>query len=271
MPTKTDALRRISIALDAISKLHASNVESPEFIRWRRGARVAVSYAFGETSDHVREFYGIKFSPVIYAIGGDNSAEIARSHRDGLIEASALLQSMLDEIAEYRPDDGSPQSQPGGSTIPEQTVSNRVFVVHGRDDGTKNTVARFLEHLDLEAIILHEQPSQSRTIIDKFEKYSQVDFAVILCTPDDVGKLNSEADELRPRPRQNVVLEWGFFLGMLGRERVCALLKGEVEIPSDYDGVLNIQMEGVEDWQTKLAIELRSAGMPVDLNRLARG
>ena len=118
---------------------------------------------------------------------------------------------------------------------------------------------------------MHEQPSQSRTIIDKFEKYSQVDFAVILCTPDDVGKLNSEADELRPRPRQNVVLEWGFFLGMLGRERVCALLKGEVEIPSDYDGVLNIQMEGVEDWQTKLAIELRSAGMPVDLNRLARG
>ena len=223
MPTKSQATDRINKALQTIPEIGDLNVDAPEFVRWRRGTKVAVSNAFGETSDHVREFDRIRFSSVIYTIGGDNSAEIARSYRDGLIEASALLQSMLDEIEEYWEDDISAAPIAMAGEIPEQQVSNRVFVVHGRDDGVKNTVARFLEHLELEAIILHEQPNQSRTIIDKFEEYSQVDFAVILCTPDDVGKLNSEADEFRPRPRQNVVLEWGFFFGYVGpRASLCS-------------------------------------------------
>ena len=266
--TKAQAKDRIKRVLDKIPELTSLSSDANVFVIWRRGTLHAISSVFGNDSRHFKDFRRISFEQRFFA---QNYAPDTDFFQTGLDRAKTILETMLDEIEEYWSDDGSPQSQPGGSIISEQTVSNRVFVVHGRDDGTKNTVARFLERLDLEAIILHEQPSQSRTIIDKFEKYSQVDFAVILCTPDDVGKLNSEADELRPRPRQNVVLEWGFFLGMLGRERVCALLKGEVEIPSDYDGVLNIQMEGVEDWQTKLAIELRSAGMPVDLNRLARG
>ena len=272
MPSKLEAKSRIAKALEQIPELGGSTEKSEDFIKWRRLTRIAVSNTFGEDSRHVWEFDQIYFAPISIILDGSSSSEFARVYRRGLSEVKAILESMVEEIEDYWPDDNQPRTAgiPETEKMAEQPVSNRVFVVHGRDDGTKNTVARFLEHLDLEAIILHEQPSQSRTIIDKFEKYSQVDFAVILCTPDDVGKLNSEADELRPRPRQNVVLEWGFFLGMLGRERVCALLKGEVEIPSDYDGVLHIQMEGSEDWQTKLAIELKSAGMPVDLNQIAR-
>ena len=269
MPTKSDALRRISVALDAISVLQASNVEAPEFVRWRRGAKVAISNAFGEVSDHLREFDGISFFPYSIIVGSDNSAEKVRSYQEGLTGARALLQSMLDEIEEYWPGDDSPQAVAESREMPQQLVSNRVFVVHGRDDGAKNTVARFLESFDLEAVILHEQPNEGRTIVEKFVDYADVGFAVVLCTPDDVGALATDRENLRDRPRQNVVMELGFFLAKLGRNKVCPLVKGDLEMPSDYDGVLYVQMEGSEDWRTKLAIELKGAGLPVDLNRLA--
>ena len=82
-----------------------------------------------------------------------------------------------------------------------------------------------------------EQSNQGSTIIEKFERHAQAGFAVVLLTPDDVGTLQGDENNLGPRARQNVIFELGFFIGRLGRERVCALTKGEVEIPSDYTGL----------------------------------
>jgi predicted nucleotide-binding protein len=107
------------------------------------------------------------------------------------------------------------------AAAPSQT--KKVFVVHGHDNEAKETVARFLERLKLEPIILHEQPNEGRTVIEKFEVHADVSFAVALLTPDDVGASASERAHLRPRARQNVVLELGYFLGKLKRNRVCAL------------------------------------------------
>ena len=84
-------------------------------------------------------------------------------------------------------------------------------------------------------------------------------------TPDDVGALSSEKDKLKHRARQNVIFELGFFLGRLGRKRVCALYKEGVEIPSDYKGVLFIPMEG--NWKLSLAKEIKAAEIDVDLNK----
>jgi len=77
--------------------------------------------------------------------------------------------------------------------------------------------------------------------------------------PDDVGKANDAAD-LAARARQNVVFELGFFIGKLGPERVAALVKGGIELPSDYDGVVYISLDK-EDWQNKLGVELQAAGL----------
>lgn len=151
---------------------------------------------------------------------------------------------------------------------PEQpTQSNSVFLVHGRDERIRETVARFLEHLDLRVIILHEQPDRGRTIIEKFEDYSKdTGFAVVLLTGDDRGGLREEDPSTYPlRARQNVILELGFFLGAFGRDRVCALYEDGVDIPSDYQGVLFTKLDS--DWKLKLARELKAAGLPVDLNR----
>ena len=146
-------------------------------------------------------------------------------------------------------------------------ASRKVFVVHGHDDGIKETVARFLSKLELEPVVLHEQPNRGRTIIEKFEDHSDVAFAVVLFTPDDVGYPAGDVTQSKPRARQNVVLELGFFMAALGRERVCVLYKSGVEVPSDYSGVLYQELDVQGAWRFRLAREIKAAGIDIDLNR----
>lgn len=147
-------------------------------------------------------------------------------------------------------------------------MSNKnVFIVHGHNGEAKESVARFVEKLGLEAIILHERPNKGRTIITKFQEESQgVGFAVVLMTPDDEGRAIN-APSMNPRARQNVVLELGFFIGKLGPERVAAVVKGSIERPSDFDGVVYISLDEA-DWRTKLASEFKAAGLEADWSKI---
>jgi predicted nucleotide-binding protein len=139
--------------------------------------------------------------------------------------------------------------------------SNRVFVVHGHDDGMRESVARVLTALGLSPLILHEQPDRGRTIIEKFYDYSDVGFAVVLLSTDDVGYTKGAgSDAAQPRARQNVILELGFFLGRLRRENVVTLHRGDVEIPSDFSGVLYIPYDSSGAWRYKLTEELSESG-----------
>ena len=155
-------------------------------------------------------------------------------------------------------------TSPEESVTREDKLGSDVFIVHGRDEAAKDAVARFIEKLELRPIILHEQPNQGRTVIEKFEHYANVGFAVVLLTPDDAGASAGDISNLQQRARQNVVLELGFFLGRLGRDRVCALYGKGVEIPTDYSGVLYIPLE--QDWRLPLAKEIKAAGISIDLN-----
>lgn len=146
--------------------------------------------------------------------------------------------------------------------------SRKVFIVHGHDDGARETVARFLERIGLEAIILHEQANQGRTIIEKVVAHSDVGFAVVLLTPDDEGCVKGGTPE--PRARQNVLLELGYFIGRLGRDKVCALKRGAVEIPSDFAGVVWETMDSGGGWKQALARELEAAGHSLDWNKVMR-
>jgi predicted nucleotide-binding protein len=146
--------------------------------------------------------------------------------------------------------------------------SGRIFVVHGHDAAARDGVARFVTQLKLEPIILHEQPSRGRTIIEKFLEYSDVGFAIVLLTADDVGSSRDRPDEQRLRARQNVIFELGFFIGKLGREKVAALYERDVEIPSDYQGVLFTEIDDAGAWRFLIAREMRAAGIPFDMNDL---
>ena len=146
-----------------------------------------------------------------------------------------------------------------------QTTSDKVFVVHGHDEGAREMVARFLERLGLVAVILHEQANQGRTVIEKVEAHGDVAFAVVILTPDDEGRTKGAAD-LRPRARQNVLLELGYFIGRLGRASVCALKRDDPELPTDFAGVVWTAMDD-GGWRMDLARELKAAGFNVDLNK----
>lgn len=123
---------------------------------------------------------------------------------------------------------------------------------------------RQVEKLGLNTIILHEIPNIGRTIIEKFEDHSNVGFAVVLLTPDDLGTAKDKREELNPRARQNVIFELGYFIGKLGRRRVCVLHKENVEIPSDYEGILYVEMDKGGGWKQKLVKEMIEVGIKID-------
>jgi predicted nucleotide-binding protein len=176
-----------------------------------------------------------------------------------LEQAVKNLRERLEDLADLGEISTSPDDEP-------EQFSRRIFVVHGRDGTHREAVARFLEQLDLEPVILHEQPNKGRALITKFgEEAADIGFAVVLMTPDDIGGLRDN-DDRRPRARQNVIFELGFFIGTLGPQRVAALIGQEVERPSDFDGVVYIPIE--TDWRLPLCRELRAAGYEIDLNKV---
>lgn len=155
--------------------------------------------------------------------------------------------------------------------VEEARFSNRIFIVHGHDELPKEQLARMLKEMGLEPIILHEQPDKGRTIIEKFEEVCEdVGFAFVIITPDNVGmdrelyeKMKAEEYKsgFRYRARQNVVFELGFFYGKLGRNRVCCLYKGNVELLSDISGVLYIEFkDNVREKYADIIKELKAAG-----------
>jgi hypothetical protein len=152
---------------------------------------------------------------------------------------------------------------------PERTFGDKIFIVHGHDETAKHKIARFISDLDLSATILDEQPSRGQTIIDKFEEHAnEAGFAIVLLTADDVGAPKNKKDEPKPRARQNVIMELGYFLCGLGRDRVRILYEEGVELPSDIHGIIYVQMDERGAWKLELAQEMASIGMTVDMNKL---
>ena len=186
--------------------------------------------------------------------------------RNGAIALLAGEVHSLKEELQYVPE-GAATEPPSAATKPqgqEPAVKNdEIFIVHGRDVAAKNEVEGFIRRAGLMPIILHDQPNSGRTIIEKFERYAAAaGFAVVILTPDDVGGPNR--DELQPRARQNVIGELFWFAGKLGRARVCALKKRDLEIPTDFAGVVYTEMDDRGAWKTELLKELRAAGYKVD-------
>ena len=184
-----------------------------------------------------------------------------QSERDEIAEYVRRLESILRRLPLVQ-DALTPRA-----SAHSYPASRDVFVVHGHNDAVKQSVARFLEKLDLRPIVLHEQPNKGRTVMEKFEANSDVGFAVVLLTPDDVGGPASPGEKVQPRARQNVILELGYFIGKLSRARVCALHMEGVELPSDLHGVLYLPYDASDGWRLGLAREIKAAGIDVDLNR----
>ena len=265
-PKKAKSIERLQKVLYKIPELKRLPEQSPEFKKWRRNALVAISNTFGSGSSHVVDFKDINFSLVAFTTVTPES-EFEAAYQRGLDSAASVLESMIEEITEYW-EENEKSSRTSDSRGKVQKGMNKIFVIHGHDTSARETVARFLEKLELEPVILHELPNEGRTIIEKFEDYADVMFAVVLLTPDDLGALKEQQHNLRPRARQNVVFELGYFIGKLGRKKVCALSKGDIERPSDFDGILYVSLDDEDGWKIRLLRELKAAGFGIDANQV---
>lgn len=171
-------------------------------------------------------------------------------------------QHLVEQESHSRP---SPSSK--GELVDDSVTD--VFVVHGHNRAVREQVARVIERTGggaLQAVVLDEQPNEGRTLVEKFEHFgSSAGFAVVLLTADDVVSAAGAAPPTpAPRARQNVVLELGYFLGTLGRDRVVVLMEPGVEVPSDIAGVVYTELDGGGAWKHRLVREMAAAGLPVD-------
>lgn len=228
----------------------------PEDHEQELGLVIALTDAFADETQkpevfaHIFYYTGSKITAELQHMASEIYVPFARDYIDYVKSKKGVEEGTLMPIPNLDP------------------ASRRIFVVHGHDEGPREAVARFLEQLDFEPIILHEQASRGRTIIEKIEAHSDVGFAVVLLTPDDVGGVRD--GQLRTRARQNVLLELGYFVGRLGRSRVVALKKGEIEIPSDFGGVVYEAYDSGNGWKQALGRELQAAGFEVDWNSIMR-
>jgi len=237
---------------------------------YRRRTDMLARRIFGENSKYVEDIPHIRFSPSI-TFGGMTDADYIPSWNSGRAELVNLIDTMIEELSLFgSPSEGNTESNVARA---EKLMEQSVFIVHGRDEEMKQSVARALEKLGIEAIILHEQPNKGRTVIEKFLDYGEIaSFAIVLLSPDDLAfEKDDEPKDAKFRARQNVVLELGFFLGKLGRDRVVAIHReaDRFEMPTDYSGVLFVPYDRRGTWQFEMVRELKEAGYQADANLLA--
>lgn len=231
-----------------------------DFDLWRNETEVVLRNAVGVDNPIYTQFRDNRYTLQVWT-SNTSQSEINAACKRGVLRAVSMLRAAIKEIELTSP---SPRIAPGAAT-----TGSTIFVVHGRDEARKEGVARFLGKLtSKEPVILHEQASAGDTIIEKLEKYAATaGYAVVIATGDDRGCLAGE-DEYRPRARQNVIFELGYFFGLLGRKRVALLYDTTVERPSDTDGIVHIPFDDANGWRSTLAREIEDAGLEIDWSAL---
>ena len=284
--SREEARQKIQARIEKGQQLRSEDIRSNETKKagrerkdWSADNKILLLSLFGEESTAVAQYIHFdnfldsrsleRFSPAV-----PYHVRRLRLYEERMNSSIKSLEEILSELALYDKTSNVQRTSANEDTSdnPIPTFGNRVFIIHGRDDGVRGDVALFVRDLGLKEIILDRQPNEGLiAILDKFEREAKkADFAIALLTPDDVGALKGEVgDQFKPRARQNVIFELGYFIKALGREKVCLLLKGEIENPSDLDGILYVSMNSPNGWRLPLATEMKQAGLPVDLNKLA--
>ncbi|OBB95931.1 TIR domain-containing protein [Mycobacterium sp. 852002-40037_SCH5390672] len=243
----------------------AQNGNPADFDTWRATAEVVLRFAVGDGDQLVTDFRDINYGLSVWTERTPPGA-FAEAQRDGVREGIAILKAAKTKV-EILDDQETTEERMGGISVER----SEIFIVHGRDDGQKEAVARLVQGLTKrEPVILHEQASGSDTVIEKLERIGgTAAFAIVIATGDDVGRLKeADHDQDRPRARQNVILELGYFFGLLGRRSVLLLFEHGIDRPTDTDGIMRIELDAGRGWRIGLANELENAGFDVDRTAL---
>ena len=238
----------ISRLEEKLSEIELEDVEEAEHLRYRAG-RLA-SRLFGDDSPLAVEIRSVTFV--------DDGSILGYAFRAGMAKLRRALEIMKDENALNVVAPMLPTFDP----VTSQPAPNSVFVVHGHDLISRTSLENMLRKNGLQPIILDDRASLGATIIEKFEANSNVRYAVAILSADDIGCAKTDGHP-KPRARQNVLFELGYFFARLGRAKVTALLTEDIEAPSDIHGVVWIKMDAAGLWEQRLLRELDAAGMPL--------
>ncbi|WP_181033721.1 TIR domain-containing protein [Arthrobacter sp. SX1312] len=262
-----DLARKLELLEEQI--LAANDGMPSDLQDWKGQAEVVIRTVMGAESPLYKRFNSVSYSPMVIGPGTDfapyrrsgvqNAVKIlkaAKRELELIEESKSALAQVVEDIVEV---------EDKGSVDP----NGRVFVVHGHDDAKKHELARFLQKLvGQDPVILHEQSNKGAVLIEKLENSAAgTGFAVILLTADDLGRAKNDIEE-KPRGRQNVVFEMGFFMGALGRSNVAVLLEDGVEAPGDVQGLVYTPLDVSGAWKTVLAREVEDAGYSVNWKAL---
>jgi predicted nucleotide-binding protein len=217
-----------------------------------------------ENNEYKKDYDEVNF---FYGLLHDKQRSDIEEFREKTQNKINILKKLIAKVDLIKSENSVPVVVKIIDTPTDNIFNTDVFIVHGHNNEIKINVARTLEKLGLNPIILHEQPNSGKTIVEKFEANSDVGFAIILLTDDDFGTFK-KGENVNPRARQNVILELGYFIGKLGRSRVCPLYTKGVELPSDLYGLLYIEIDNSEYWKFSMAKELKAAGYDIDINKI---
>lgn len=227
--------------------------------RWHDYNTQLLETLFSE-SDEAQKY--ARTGPQVVAVSTTLGQAIVDFHHDVQLRVNRL-RSLQERLGLFQED----QTVPVARSLEEGEDGNRgdaVFIVHGHA-GREYEVEKCVRDLGLEPVILKEEPHGGIVaLIQKLQDYARrCGYAVVIYTADDEGRARFSKGDPEPRARENVVFEFGYFLGDLGPERVTILQDPEVQIPSDFQGVGHYVLDVNGGWKAKLEMELRRAGLPV--------
>lgn len=238
-----DYTNKLNEILDLAKSLKYKDEKTLDYIKRKIG--LYNHTIFNNERDYEKQSHEISFWPMVYPCSEGTKSGCWTSGQENLIN---LIKTMKEDYEMVN----------NNVAVTQKKSNNKVFIVHGRDDKKLNEVELFVRRIGLEPIILKEQASKGKSIIEKIEAYSDVAFAIILYTACDVGKYKDD-EELSPRARQNVVFEHGYMVAHLKRENVIALIENGVDIPGDWSGVVYTTYDS--NWKQDTMKEMEAAGL----------
>lgn len=259
----------LEIKQSQINSLEAFDSATNEYSKWNSFNTELLKRIFSteELADEYSHWIGIGIISMREPSLGEKIADLYKDidqkiHRiDSIIERLELI-PLSNSLAAGAAPINEPQRTP--------TKTKKVFVVHGHDGIAKTNLEVFLHEIGLEPVVLHRQADEGLTIIEKFEKHSDVGYAFILLTPDEISYVkadeskddNARQKEYRARP--NVIFEFGYFVGKLGRSRVCCLYTGDVSLPSDVSGMIYKKFtSSIEEVAYSIIKDLKASGYAI--------
>lgn len=245
-----------------LTELEACPEDEHSLLKWYQKTIKILDGAFASGATHYFEEMG-GFEVSHYYDG----TAVLEEHNKG--RAFGILKRMRDGLSELR-QPSNDKSMENESPSSFNSDNKSIFIVHGHDEAIRGKVAAFLRAIGLIPIVLADKASSGMTIIEKIEKHGDVGFAVVLMTPDDLGNdtSNAKSGELETRPRQNVLIEFGYFWGRLGRERVCLLNAIGDNVSSDLKGLGYVSLDKSSGWKIELGKELKAARYSINTDAI---